>query len=68
MNGVMLVLLDPQAGLERRTTMRWRGRRPSAVTAVVRHRRDGRSGGAPVLLAVSSTDVLPLVPLGSYRG
>ena len=26
--------------------MRWRGRRPSAVTAVVRHRRDGRSGGA----------------------
>ncbi len=27
--------------------MRWRGRRPSAVTAVVRHRRDGRFGGAP---------------------
>ncbi len=26
--------------------MRWRGRRPSAATAVVRHRRDGRSGGA----------------------
>ena len=26
--------------------MRWRGRRPSAVTAVVLHRRDGRSGGA----------------------
>ena len=26
--------------------MRWRGRRPGAVTAVVRHRRDGCSGGA----------------------
>ena len=26
--------------------MRWRGRRPGAVTAVVLHRRDGCSGGA----------------------
>ena len=30
--------------------MRWRGRRPSAVTAVGLHRRDGRSGGASLLV------------------
>ena len=34
-NGVVSVQLDPPAGLERRATMRWHGRRPGVVTAVV---------------------------------
>ena len=40
--------LAPRAELDCRTTSvaRWHGRRPSAVAAVVLHRRDGRSGGA----------------------
>ena len=40
--------LAPGAELDCRTTSvaRWHGRRPSAVAAVVLHRRDGRSGGA----------------------
>ena len=42
------IILAPRSGLDCRTTStaRWHGRRPSAVAAVVFHRRDRRSGGA----------------------
>ena len=45
---MVLFLLAPWSELDCRTTpvARWPGRRPSAVSAVVLHRRDGRSGGA----------------------
>jgi hypothetical protein len=42
------IILAPRSGLDCRTTSiaRWHGRRPSAATAVVLHRRDRRAGGA----------------------
>ena len=57
---MVLFLLAPWSELDCRTTpvARWPGRRPSAVTAVVLHRRDGRSGGASFIVLVCHTMVL----------
>ena len=52
----LAIILAPRSGLDCRTTSiaRWHGRRPSAVTAVVLHRRDRRAGSASYGLVCDS--------------
>ena len=51
-----VIIPAPRSGLDYRTTSiaRWHGRRPSAIAAVVFHRRDRRSGGASNSLVCDS--------------